>query len=115
MVVAEEDRAIDLKALRRALDAPAFSFGKPEALRQMLGVEPGSVTPFGVVNDRAGRVTVVLDEALMAASLLNFHPLVNTATTAISPAGLLAFLAATAHPPRVVALDEGAVGPGCGD
>ena len=115
LVVAEEDRAVDLKALRRALSAPALSFAKPEALRETLGVEPGSVTPFGVINDRAGRVTVVLDRTLMAAPLLNFHPLVNTATTAIAPDGLLTFLAATGHPPRLVTLDEGTDLPEGGD
>ena len=112
LVVAQEDRVIDLKALRRALGAPALSFAKPDALRASLGVEPGSVTPFGLVNDRAGRVTVVLDAALMTAPLLNFHPLVNTATTAIAPEGLLAFLAATGHEPRLVAFANDAGGAG---
>ena len=53
-------------------------------LREVLGVEPGSVTPFGALNDTAGRVTVVLDAAMMAHATLNFHPLVNTMTTTIA-------------------------------
>lgn len=105
LVVAHEDRAISLKALRHVLAAPALSFAKPEVLKATLGVEPGAVTPFAVVNDKAHAVTVVLDEELLAASALNFHPLVNTATTTISPEGLLAFLAATGHRPRLVSLD----------
>lgn len=107
LVVADEDRLINLKALRQILAAPALSFAKPEVLSATLGVEPGSVTPFAVINDEGGRVTVVLDKELMTAPVLNFHPLVNTATTTISPTGLLAFLAATNHPPRVVALEAG--------
>jgi Ala-tRNA(Pro) deacylase len=70
-------------------------------MRELLGVEPGSVTPFAVINDTAGRVTVVLDAAMMAHDLLNFHPLVNTGTTTIARDGLLRFLEATGHPPRI--------------
>ncbi len=70
-------------------------------MRELLGVEPGSVTPFAVINDTACRVTVVLDAAMMARPVLNFHPLVNTATTTISREGLLKFLEATGHLPRI--------------
>ncbi len=62
------------------------------------------MTPFAAVNDRAGRVTVILDAAMMAHAVLNFHPLVNSKTTTISRAGLLKFLDATGHPPRVEAV-----------
>jgi Ala-tRNA(Pro) deacylase len=82
------------------------SFGSADLLREVLGVEPGSVTPFAVVNDRAGRVAVVLDARLMANDLVNFHPLVNTATTTVSREGLVAFLRATGHEPRIMALPE---------
>jgi Ala-tRNA(Pro) deacylase len=105
LVVALEDRAIDLTALGKRLGAAKrLSFGSPERLRASLGVEPGSVTPFAAINDRARRVRIVLDEGMMAAGVLNFHPLVNTATTAIAPADLLRFLAATGHEPLVIAL-----------
>ena len=70
-------------------------------MRELLGVEPGSVTPFSVINDKACRVTVVLDTAMMAHPVLNFHPLVNTATTTISREGLLKFLEGTVHAPRI--------------
>jgi Ala-tRNA(Pro) deacylase len=69
---------------------------------EALGIEPGSVTPFAVLNDTAGRVQVVIDRALLHHDRLNFHPLTNTATTAISPQGLLAFLAACGHRPEVL-------------
>jgi Ala-tRNA(Pro) deacylase len=102
LVVAGEDAAIELRALHRQLGATGrFSFGSAELMRELLGVEPGSVTPFAVINDTAGRVSVVLDAAMMAHEVLNFHPLVNTGTTTISRAGLLKFLQATGHVPRI--------------
>jgi len=105
LVVAPEDAAIELKSLHRLLGASGrFSFGSPELLRELLGVEPGSVTPFAVINDKAVRVTVVLDAAMMAHEVLNFHPLVNTGTTTISREGLLKFLEATGHRPRIEAV-----------
>lgn len=104
LVVALEDREIDLKDLRKRIGAANLSFGKPEQLGQVLGIEPGAVTPFAVINDTKGAVTVVLDRAMMGRDLLNYHPLVNTATTAIAPSDLLAFLSATGHEPLNVDL-----------
>lgn len=107
LVVALEDAAIELKSLHRQLGAGGrFSFGSQEALRELLGVEPGSVTPFAVMNDGAGKVTVVLDAAMMAHDILNFHPLVNTMTTSISRAGLVRFLFASGHEPRIEAISR---------
>jgi Ala-tRNA(Pro) deacylase len=102
LVVALEHAAIELKSLHRLLGASGrFSFGSAEALRQLLGVEPGSVTPFAVMNDTAGKVAIVLDAAMLDHDVLNYHPLVNTMTTSISRAGLLKFLKASGHEPRV--------------
>ena len=102
LVVALEDAAIELKSLHRLLGASGrFSFGSAELLRETLGVEPGAVTPFAAVNDRAGQVSVILDAAMMAHAVLNFHPLSNTGTTTISREGLVKFLEATGHPPRI--------------
>jgi Ala-tRNA(Pro) deacylase len=102
LVVALEDAAIELKSLHRQLGASGrFSFGSAELMRELLGVEPGSVTPFAAINDTALRVTVVLDTAMMANQVLNFHPLTNTGTTTISQQGLLRFLEATGHKPRI--------------
>jgi len=102
LVVAEEDAAIELRALHRLLGATGrFSFGSAELMRELLAVEPGSVTPFAVINDTAHRVTVVLDAAMMTHPTLNFHPLRNTGTTTISREGLLKFLESTGHKPRI--------------
>jgi Ala-tRNA(Pro) deacylase len=102
LVVAPEDAAVDLKSLHRLLGASGrFSFGAADLMREVLGVEPGSVTPFAALNDTARRVTVVLDAGMLAHVTLNFHPLVNTMTTSIGRDDLVRFLAATGHPPRI--------------
>ncbi len=102
LVTALEDRQIDLKALRRQLGAKGnLSFGNAELLMDVLGVTPGSVTPFGVINDQSGRATVVLDKKILGHDLVNAHPLRNDQTTAIAPGDLLRFLDALAHPPII--------------
>lgn len=102
LVVAEEDAEIDLKGLHRLLGATGrFSFGSADLMREVLGVEPGPVTPFGAMNDTEGRVTVALDSAMMEHKTLNFHPLLNTMTTAIGGEDLLKFLESTGHLPRI--------------
>jgi Ala-tRNA(Pro) deacylase len=102
LVVALESSQIDLKGLHRVLGANGrFSFGSSDLLREVWGVEPGSVTPFGAINDAEGRVTVVLDAAMMEYGTLNYHPLLNTMTTSIARDDLIKFLEATGHPPRI--------------
>ena len=102
LVVCLEDARIDLKTLPEKIGSGRISFGKPELLREVLGVEPGSVTPFAVINDVAARVKVILDATMMREALLNYHPLENIATTSIASADLVAFLTALNHPPRIV-------------
>jgi Ala-tRNA(Pro) deacylase len=108
LVVCLEDRRLDMKALADLIGAGRLSFGSPERMRARLGVEPGSVTPFAAINDRGGDgappVRVVLDAEMMRAELVNYHPLVNSRTTALAPADLLRFLAATGHEPLIVDL-----------
>jgi Ala-tRNA(Pro) deacylase len=102
MVVALESAEINLKSLHRLMGANGrFSFGSSDLLREVWGVEPGSVTPFGAINDTQGRVTVVLDAEMMQHDILNYHPLINTLTTAIARADLVKFLEATGHIPRI--------------
>lgn len=100
LVVALEDRAIDLKRLGEALGAGRLSFGSPDRLRRVLGVEPGSVTPFALVNDETRVVRLALDRGLADGGPINAHPLVNTMTTAIEIADLLRLFEATGHAPR---------------
>ena len=102
LVAALEDAEIDLKGLHRQLGASGrFSFGASDLLREVWGVEPGAVTPFGAINDTQIRVTVVLDAAMMEHETLNFHPLVNTMTTSIARGDLVKFLESTGHRPRI--------------
>lgn len=104
LVVADEERAIDLKALRHRIGSAPLSFASAPTLRSVLGVEPGSVTPFALINDADAAVRVVLDAGMMTADILNFHPLANTATTAISPDGLMAFIRSCGREPAIIAL-----------
>ena len=104
LVVALEDHPVDLKRLAKDLGVGTLSFARPELLWEVLGVTPGSVTPFAVINDRDGAVQVLLHDEMMAHALLNYHPLSNEATTAIAAADLLRFLQATGHEPRIMPL-----------
>jgi Ala-tRNA(Pro) deacylase len=104
LVVTLEDARIDLKALPARIGAARISFGKPELLMEVLGIAPGSVTPFALINDTERRVNVVLDAAMMAYELVNYHPMRNTATTTIRSADLLTFIEACGHTPQIVAL-----------
>jgi Ala-tRNA(Pro) deacylase len=101
LVVAPEDGMVDLKSLHHKLGAGRFSFGSADLMLELLGVTPGAVTAFGVINDKAARVNVVLDAGLMENAVINCHPLVNTMTTSIGRDDLLKFFAATGHTPRI--------------
>ena len=100
LVVALEDRAIDLRRLGEVLGAGRLSFGSAERLKRHLGVEPGSVTPLALINDEARTVRLALDRGLGDGGPVNVHPLVNTMTTAMAAQDLLRFFAATGHEPR---------------
>ena len=104
LVVCREDRVIDLKTLAARLGAGRFSFGSATRLMKFLGVIPGAVTPFAVVNDRGRQVRVVLDRALLDEPTLNFHPLDNAMTTSIRPADLLRFMERVHRTPELVEL-----------
>ena len=101
LVVAPEEGHVDLKTLHHKLGAGRFSFGSADLMLELLGVSPGAVTAFGVINDTKHRVTVVLDAGLMENAIINCHPLVNTMTTSVARDGLLKFFAATGHTPRI--------------
>ena len=105
LVVCPEDRAVDLKRLAVQLGAGRFSFGSAERLMKHLGVIPGAVSPFAIINDIGRRVRVVLDRELLEADVLNFHPLDNAMTTTVSPEDFVRFLEAELHPPNIIRID----------
>ncbi|MBD1546893.1 prolyl-tRNA synthetase associated domain-containing protein [Roseibium aggregatum] len=108
LVVALHDATIDLKKIHQLIGGQGrVSFGNADLLMEVLGVTPGSVTPFTLINDReAHRVTPVFDAAMMRHDILNFHPLSNDATTTISRDDLLAFARGCGHEPQVLAVSE---------
>ncbi|HXC89162.1 MAG TPA: prolyl-tRNA synthetase associated domain-containing protein [Stellaceae bacterium] len=106
LAVMLEERRPDLKELAARLGAARFSFGSAAELFDLLGVRPGSVTPFALANDRGQRVVPVLDRDMLNRDPLNYHPLANDRTTAIAPADLLRFVAACGHEPRIVDLAD---------
>ena len=103
LMTVEEHATVDLKTIHTVIGAASrVSFGKPEKLMEYLGVIPGAVTAFGVINDTGNNVTIVIDEALMQDEIVNCHPLSNDATTSIGRNDLLRFLEATGHTPLVL-------------
>ena len=105
LVSVEEDAVVDLKILHHAIGAQGkVSFGSAEALFELWGVKPGSVSPFGAINDVSNQVTVVLERQLTEAAEVNFHPLDNSRTTTITGADLMRFLRACGHEPILIDL-----------
>ncbi len=101
-----EHRRIRIKDLEREVGAKGLSFGKPEKLKEHLGVTPGAVTPLGLFNDMEARqVTFILDRQLLDEDPINCHPLHNEATLGIPRDGLMAFFRATGHEPLLVDFD----------
>lgn len=104
LVVAKSSTHIDLKALAETLGSGRLSFGRPELLKDVLGVSPGSVSVFALINDPDRRVSVIVDAGLMKHETINCHPLENSATTNIARDGLLRFIRACGHEPRIIDL-----------
>lgn len=105
LLTVDEEAQVDLKTIHHVIGAASkVSFGKPEALEKLLGVKPGAVTAFGVVNDTEGKVKIILDARLMENSAINCHPLTNEATTTIARDDLIRFIEATGHRAHVLNL-----------
>ncbi len=108
LVVAQNETLLDLKKLAALLGAGRLSFGSPERLWKVLGIRPGSVCPFCLINDKERAVRVVLDAAMMRHDIVNYHPLDNRMTVGLSPADLLRFIGHTGHAPEIVDLTPAA-------
>ncbi|MBV8458275.1 MAG: prolyl-tRNA synthetase associated domain-containing protein, partial [Acetobacteraceae bacterium] len=104
LVVMPADKRADLGRLEKILGAPRFSFARPDVLQELLALTPGSVTPFGLINDTERRVTVVLDEDMLDSEWVNFHPLHNAASTTLRSADLLRFVRALGYEPIAMRL-----------
>ena len=102
LISARQDTEIDLKRLHRVIGSDRLSFGSAELMVETLGVTPGSVTAFALINDTDKRLTFVVDRRLWEAERVNFHPLTNTATTGVDQAGFRRFLEAIGVEPIVV-------------
>lgn len=103
LLTVDENAVVDLKSVHSLIGAASrVSFGKPDMLMELLGVIPGAVTVFGLINDTQHRVRVVLDEGLMRNEIINAHPLTNEATTSIAAADLIKFIKATGHEPVIL-------------
>ncbi|HKI98460.1 MAG TPA: prolyl-tRNA synthetase associated domain-containing protein [bacterium] len=106
LVVVQSHRQVDIRALKAQLGEATLSFASPERLQRYLGLTPGSVSPFGLINDHERAVRVILDKSLLDFDTLNFHPNRNTATLSLSSADFQRFLAHCGHEVRL--LDFGA-------
>ncbi|MBX3531490.1 MAG: prolyl-tRNA synthetase associated domain-containing protein [Rhizobiaceae bacterium] len=105
LLTVDEHAEIDLKQIHTRIGGSGrVSFGKPELLMELLGVKPGAVTIFGLINDTGGRVTAFLDAGLMENDVINGHPLTNEATTSIGRDDLIRFVEATGHKANVLKL-----------
>ena len=109
LVSCHEDRNVDLKMLAKALGAGRFSFASEARMMQYLGIKPGSVSPFALVNDITSAVRFVIDSVLTQTEVIYLHPLVNTRTTTIATSDLLAYCARTGHKAEIITFAEDGV------
>ncbi len=106
LIIALDYRRLDMKKLQNILGSGRLSFGKPDLMEQILGVTPGSVTPFALINDHEKKIIPVLDTKILEEQFANFHPLTNTMTTTIKSSDLKAFMGYCGHMVHEVDLDE---------
>ena len=106
LVIVSGDKQVDIKGLQTALGTSRLSFGSPKRLKEYLGIEPGAVSLFAIVNDTEQKVEVIADKAIWSASAFQFHPLVNTSTLVVSNEDVRRFLESTGHTPQVTEVPE---------
>ncbi|HPF79025.1 MAG TPA: YbaK/EbsC family protein, partial [Alphaproteobacteria bacterium] len=81
-----------------------LSFGSSDRLWEYLGVRPGSVCPFSIINDKNQQVKILLDKSMMETDIVNYHPLLNTMTIGLKPQDLIKFIESTGHEAHIVDL-----------
>ena len=108
LVVLQNETQVNLKSLEQKLGCGRLSFGSSDRLWQYLGVLPGSVTPFSIVNDVDHNVRIILDADMMKNEIVNYHPLINTMTIGVHPDGLVRFITATGHTAEIMDLKSDA-------
>lgn len=104
LVVLQNATDVDMKKLPPVIGSDRLSFGSSDRLWEYLGVRPGSVCPFAVVNDTQNQVKILLDKSMMETDIVNYHPLLNTMTVSIKPADLVKFIESTGHEAHIVDL-----------
>lgn len=104
LLVLQNATDVDIKKLPPVIGSDRLSFGSSERLWEYLGVRPGSVCPYAIVNDTGHNVKILLDKSMMETDIVNYHPLLNTMTISVKPADLLKFIESTGHTPHIVDL-----------
>jgi Ala-tRNA(Pro) deacylase len=107
LVVMPSEKRADLGRIAERAGTVKFSFGNPQLLEEVLGITPGSVTPFALMNDAQKRVTVILDRDMLANEQVNYHPLHNAASTTVKSADLLKFIGALGYEPILIDCGQG--------
>jgi len=97
LAIVMHDKRVDTRALSKEYGARSLSFASPEDLKKLLGITPGSVTPFGLIHDTNHVINVIVDEDAWNIGQFRFHPLTNTATLIIDQEGFEKFLKHTGH------------------
>lgn len=104
LLVLQNATDVDIKKLPDVIGSDRLSFGSSERLWEYLGVRPGSVCPYAIINDTAQNVKILLDKSMMETDIVNYHPLLNTMTIGVKPADLIKFIESTGHTPHIVDL-----------
>ncbi len=108
LVVLQNATQVDVKKLPAVIGSSRLSFGSADRLWEYLGVRPGSVCPYSIINDTGNNVKIILDKSMMETEIVNYHPLLNTMTIGVKPADLIKFIESTGHTPHIVDLSSAA-------
>ncbi len=106
LLVLQNTTEVDIKKLPAVIESAPLSFGSADRLWQFLGVRPGSVCPFSIINDTENQVKVMLDKSMMETEVVNYHPLLNTMTVAVTPKDLIKFIEDCGHEAHIVDLSD---------